>query len=562
MSAEKTLETGATEVRPRTVVFAVVPGGQGEPGEDEALAEIKELLRSADMDWVADVIQRRDAPNPRSYLGKGKMSELKAAIDENRATVAVCEDDLSPAQVAAVLDAVDADVLDRTELILTVFSKHAHSLEGTLQVHLAQLEYELTRMRGKGLVMSRLGAGVDMRGPGETKLEVDRRVVRRRIQVLRRRIEQMARTRRTQRARRLRAGVPLIALAGYTNAGKSTLLNALTDAQVSVRDRLFETLDPTSRSFRYRDRDYVLTDTVGFIRKLPHQLVDAFASTLEETTLADVVLVVADASLEASEIAVREQTVADVLDMIGSTAPRIVVFNKIDRVDDARLLRLRALYPEAEFIAAGTGFGLDGLRDRLGHFFDRALRPVRLLFPYHQAGEMHRLRGVASDVREEHTPQGVIFEARLPAAEAGRYARFRIEPELPEEAEAPEGLHDGRRRPGRDRGRGRRRCLTTGPPRGTTARCRSPCAFSRRPLACPSVPTSTTPPGTCTRLRRPRSRRCIARRSARASRWACRSTSRPSRCRARASPPVTASPSSTPPASSIPATGVRSASSS
>jgi len=432
VSAEKSMDTGATEARPRTVVFAVVPGGHGEPGEDEALAEIKELLRSAEMDWVADVIQHRDAPHPRSYLGKGKMSELKAAIGENRATVAVCEDDLSPAQVAAVLDAVDADVLDRTELILTVFSKHAHSLEGTLQVHLAQLEYELTRMRGKGLVMSRLGAGVDMRGPGETKLEVDRRVVRRRIQILRRRIDQMARTRRTQRARRLRAGVPLIALAGYTNAGKSTLLNALTDAEVSVRDRPFETLDPTSRSFRYHDRDYVLTDTVGLIRKLPHQLVDAFASTLEETTLADVVLVVADASLEPAEIGVREQTVADVLDMIGSTAPRIVVFNKIDRVDEARLRRLRALYPEAEFVAASEGVGLDALRDRLGRFFDRALRPVRLLFPYTEAGEMHRLRGVASDVREEHTPDGVIFEARLPAPEAGRYARFRIEPELPE----------------------------------------------------------------------------------------------------------------------------------
>jgi len=439
VSAENAADTGATEVRPRTVVFAVVPGRHGEPGEDEALAEIKELLRSADMDWVADVIQHRESPNPRSYLGKGKMSDLKAAIGEHQATVAVCEDDLTPAQVAAVLDAVEADVLDRTELILTVFSKHAHSLEGTLQVHLAQLEYELTRMRGKGLVMSRLGAGVDMRGPGETKLEVDRRVVRRRIQTLRRRIDQMARTRRTQRARRLRAGVPLIALAGYTNAGKSTLLNALTDAEVSVRDRLFETLDPTSRSFRYHDRDYVLTDTVGFIRKLPHQLVDAFASTLEETTLADVVLVVADASLEAAEIAVREQTVADVLDMIGSTAPRIVVFNKIDRVDEARLRRLRALYPEAEFIAASQGAGLDALRGRLGRFFDSALRPVRLLFPYTEAGEMHRLRGVASDVREEHTPDGVIFEARLPTAEAGRYAHFRIEPELSEELDHDDG---------------------------------------------------------------------------------------------------------------------------
>ena len=433
MGTEKVVDTGATEVRPRTVVFAVVPGRHGAPGEDEQLGEIKELLRSADMDWVADVIQHRDSPNPRTYLGKGKMSDLKESITENAATVAVCEDDLTPAQVASVLDAVDADVLDRTELILTVFSKHAHSLEGTMQVHLAQLEYELTRMRGKGLVMSRLGAGVDMRGPGETKMEVDRRVVRKRIQTLRDRIDQMARTRRTQRAKRVSTGVPLIALAGYTNAGKSTLLNALTDAEVSVRDRLFETLDPTSRTYRFHDRDYVVTDTVGFIRKLPHQLVDAFASTLEETTLADVVLVVADASLDPSEIGVREQTVADVLDMIGSTAPRIVVFNKIDRLDAGKLNRLRALYPEAEFIAAGEGLGLEALQARLGRFFDRALRPVRLLFPYKEAGEMHRLRGIASDVREEHTPEGVIFEARLPVAEAGRYARYRLEPDIPED---------------------------------------------------------------------------------------------------------------------------------
>jgi GTP-binding protein HflX len=275
-----------------------------------------------------------------------------------------------------------------------------------------------------------------MRGPGETKMEVDRRVVRKRIQTLRARIEQMARTRRTQRAKRLRAGVPLVALAGYTNAGKSTLLNALTDAQVSVRDRLFETLDPTSRSFRFHDRDYVVTDTVGFIRKLPHQLVDAFASTLEETTLADVVLVVADASLDPVEIGVRAQTVADVLDMIGSTAPRIVVFNKIDRLDEGQLVRLRALYPEAEFIAAGADLGLDDLRARLARFFDSALRSVRLLFPYSDAGDMHRLRGVASDVREEHTADGVVFEARLPAAEAGRYARFRLEPEIRDDDDA------------------------------------------------------------------------------------------------------------------------------
>ena len=427
MSDDTPIDTGATVARPQAVVFAVMPGGKDAPGAEEPLNEIKELLSSADMDVVGEVLQRRERPHPHSYLGKGKMEELVASVKQSGATVAVCEDDLSPGQVAAVLDAVDVDVLDRTELILTVFSKHANSLEGTLQVHLAQLEYELTRMRGKGLILSRLGAGVDMRGPGETKLEVDRRVVRKRIQTLRRRIDHMAKTRRTQRARRVSSAVPLISLAGYTNAGKSTLLNALTDAHVSVRDRLFETLDPTSRAYRYRDRDYVLTDTVGFIRKLPHQLVDAFASTLEETTLADVVLVVADASLEPAEIAVREQTVADVLDMIGSHAPRIVVFNKIDLLDEGKLRRLRALNPEAEFVAARSGEGLGRLQERLAHFFDRALRPVRLLFPYAEAGEMHRLRGIASDVREEHTGEGIVFEARLPVAEAERYARFRMD---------------------------------------------------------------------------------------------------------------------------------------
>jgi GTPase len=433
----QTTDTGATVARPQAVVFAVTRSAQG--GPDEQLNEIKELLASADMDCVGEVVQRRERPHPHSYLGKGKMEELKAEVERVAATVAVCEDDLSPGQIAAVLDTLDeVDVLDRTELILTVFSKHANSLEGTLQVHLAQLEYELTRMRGKGLIMSRLGAGVNMRGPGETKLEVDRRVVRTRIQSLRRRIEHMAQTRRTQRARRVSSAVPLIALAGYTNAGKSTLLNALTHADVSVRDRLFETLDPTSRSYRYRDRDYVLTDTVGFIRKLPHTLVDAFASTLEETTLADLVLVVADASADPAEIAAREQTVAEVLDMIGSHVPRIVVFNKIDLLDEGKLTRLKALNPEAAFVAARRGEGLDSLQERLAVFFDRALRPVHLLFPYGAGAEMHRLRGIASDVREEHTAEGILFEARLPAAEADRYARYRTDSRIAAPDDDPE----------------------------------------------------------------------------------------------------------------------------
>ena len=467
--------------------------------------------------------------------------------------MAVCEDDLTPAQVASVLDAVDADVLDRTELILTVFSKHAHSLEGTMQVHLAQLEYELTRMRGKGLVMSRLGAGVDMRGPGETKMEVDRRVVRKRIQTLRHRIDQMARTRRTQRAKRLRAGVPLIALAGYTNAGKSTLLNALTDAEVSVRDRLFETLDPTSRSFRYHDRDYVVTDTVGFIRKLPHQLVDAFASTLEETTLADVVLVIADASLDPSEIGVREKTVADVLDMIGSTAPRIVVFNKIDRLDEGKLARLRRCTRRRSSSPPEQTWDSTTCRRAWRASSTAPSAPCACCSPTRRPATCTVCAASPATCARSTPPDGVVFEARLPAAEAGRYARFRLEPEIPDEPR-----RQRRRRPDdrshTDDQTGRRRCLTPA--------CQSPSACSRHRRGSPSAPTSTTPPGTSTRRKRPRYRRSPAPSSAPASPWGCRATWRRSRCRAPASPPATASPSSTLRGSSTRGTAARCASSS
>jgi len=419
----------STVERPRAVVFAVLPGGSGSnEADEEALRELRELLASADIDPVGEVVQHREHPHQRSYLYPGKLEELRRTVRQTHAGVAVCEDDLSPGQVAAVLDAVDhVDVLDRTELILTVFSRHANTLAGTLQVHLAQLEYELTRMRGKGTILSRLGAGVDMRGPGETKLEVDRRVVRKRIQALRRRIDQMARTRRTQRTRRVRADVPLACLAGYTNAGKSTLLNALTDADVSVRDRLFETLDPTTRTYRHRDRDYVLTDTVGFIRKLPHQLVDAFASTLEETTIADLILVVADASQAPAELGERLDTVADVLEMIGSgDVARLLVLNKIDLVDEYRRTRLAAIYPDAVQVSAKSGEGLDGLLDHIADHFSRALQPVTLLVPYGDAGVVSRLRGVATDIRQENTEEGIVVTAMLSAEEAGRLGKYRL----------------------------------------------------------------------------------------------------------------------------------------
>jgi GTP-binding protein HflX len=415
--------------RASALVFAVMPPGAEEtPEERDRMTEIAELIESADMNVAGQVVQHKRRPDPRTYLGPGKLAELRAAVAESGATCAVCEDDLTPGQVAAVLDALDVDVLDRTELILSVFSRHAHSLEGRLQVDLAQLQYELTRVRGQGHVMSRLGAGTDMRGPGEQKLEVDRRVIRQRIQTLRGRIARMTRTRRTQRGRRVRADLPLIALAGYTNAGKSTLLNALTAADVSVRDRLFETLDPTTRSFRYRDRDYLVTDTVGFIRKLPHLLVDAFASTLEETSMADLLLVVADAAQPADEIAARQETVADVLAEIGSSeVPRLLVMNKIDLADAPARARLEAREPDAVCLSALTGEGLDDLREAISAFFERSLVPVRLLVPYDQGAVIDRLHGVATDIRQESVADGTLIEARLPLREANRYAALRID---------------------------------------------------------------------------------------------------------------------------------------
>ena len=418
------------------VVFAVLPP---KSAESERLAEIKDLLSSADIECVAELVQHRDHPFAHTYLGPGKLQDLSALIKETGATSAVCEDDMTPSQVAAVLDAVDVDVLDRTELILSVFAKHANTIEGRLQVDLAQLQYELTRVRGKGLVMSRLGGGGDMRGPGEMKLEVDRRVIRQRIQQLKQRVEHVARTRRTQRVRRVRATLPLITLAGYTNAGKSTLLNTLTGADVAVRDRLFETLDPTTRAFRYRDRDYLLTDTVGFIRKLPHLLVDAFASTLEEASIADLLLVVVDAGLEAGEIAAHQDTVAGVLAEIGADkVPRLTVYNKIDLLDAGGRSRLAARDPQGLQVVAATGEGIDELRESIARFFEDQLVPVRLLVPYTDGAVTGRLRGLGADIHEESTAEGIVVDARLPRAEADRYRHYVISGELGDDESEPD----------------------------------------------------------------------------------------------------------------------------
>src|SRR5436190_2202031 len=284
----------------RGFVLAVL--AQGLDAEDQ-LAEVKELARTAGVEPVGAVVQRRARPAQRTYVGKGKLEELKSRFGESSAESVIVDDELDPAQQRYLENALSARVVDRTQLILDIFAQHAVSAEGKLQVELAQLEYNLPRMRGMWQHLERLGGGVGTRGPGESQLETDRRLARRRITLLRKRLRALAGQRATRRKSRRRSETPTIALAGYTNVGKSTLLNALTGAGVSVNDRLFETLDPTTRGFEVDGRRYLVTDTVGFIRRLPHQLVEGFAATLEETLVADTVLHVADASLPDARLA-------------------------------------------------------------------------------------------------------------------------------------------------------------------------------------------------------------------------------------------------------------------
>src|SRR3954468_20323911 len=288
-------------------------------GDD--LAELKELLRTSGVVVVGKLVQHREAPHPNTYLGPGKVEELKDMVKRLDANLVACDDELSPRQERNLEQALEkVPVVDRTATILDIFAEHAHSAEGKLQVELAQLEYNLARMRGLWTHLERLGCvssgGFATRGPGEAQIETDRRLARNRISALRRRLEHVKSSRATQRAERERAHLPQVALAGYTNAGKSTLLNTMTGSAVSVRDRLFNTLDPTTRQLEIDGRPYLLTDTVGFIRKLPHQLVDAFGATLEETRLSDLILHVVDASAPEEELLEMLAAVDDVLDEI------------------------------------------------------------------------------------------------------------------------------------------------------------------------------------------------------------------------------------------------------
>jgi GTP-binding protein HflX len=398
--------------------------------DDLDLTELRELLRTAGVAVTGEMVQRRERPDPDRYFGRGKLVELKQAVKDADANLVAVDDELLPRQERNLEEELGVPVIDRTAIILDIFADHARSAEGKLQVELAQLEYNLARMRGLWTHLERLGAGrmdggIGTRGPGESQIETDRRLARGRISALRRRLRETKATRATMRQERERAGLPTVALAGYTNAGKSTLLNTLTGSDVGVRERLFHTLDPTTRSFEISGRQYLLTDTVGFIRKLPHQLVEAFSATLEEAMGADLIVHVVDASAPEGDMHQMMAAVDDVLDEIGAgDRPRLLALNKIDLLDDERRRELSFRLPDAVQVSGATGEGLDELRDAIEARFLATLRPMELLVPYEEGGSLSELHDLAGELEREDTPEGVRISARVPVAAAQRFERF------------------------------------------------------------------------------------------------------------------------------------------
>jgi GTPase len=423
--------------RQRALCLGVLPATSG---DGDPLAELKELLRTAGVATAGEAVQVRGRPDPDRYVGRGKLAEVRAEIARTNANLVACDDELVPRQERNLEQALGVPVIDRTAVILDIFADHAHSAEGKLQVELAQLEYNLARMRGLWTHLERLGGGIGTRGPGETQIETDRRLARDRIATLRRRLERLERNREVMRTRRSGSALPIVALAGYTNAGKSTLLNAMTGAGAGVGERLFHTLDPTTRAYRHHGRRYLLTDTVGFIRKLPHQLVEAFKATLEETALADLILHVVDASEPEHQRREAIAAVDAVLQEIGAdSVPRLCVYNKLDLLDPADANELVIRDPGSIAICALSGRGLEELRDRIESRFEETLASLELLLPYSQGATLAELHDLAGDLEREDRPEGVLVRASIPAALAHRFTDFALN--------GAATTHDGHGRP-------------------------------------------------------------------------------------------------------------------
>lgn len=403
---------------------------------DASLAELAALAETAGSEVLEGLIQRRDKPDPSTYIGSGKAVELREVVTSTGADTVICDGELSPAQLNALEKIVKVKVVDRTALILDIFAQHATSREGKAQVELAQMQYMLPRLRGWGESMSRqaggraggAGGGVGTRGPGETKIETDRRRIRERMSKLRREIKEMKQARDTRRSRRLHSDVPSVAIVGYTNAGKSSLLNALTGAGVLVENALFATLEPTTRRGEFTDgRPAVLTDTVGFVRHLPTQLVEAFRSTLEEVVDADLLVHVVDGSdtnplaqIDAVHRVIREVQA----EQHAAPAPELLVVNKVDAADDLMLAQLRSALPGAVFVSARTGEGMDRLRARIGELIEPRQVAVDVTIPYSRGDLVARLHDDGHVDATEHTEHGTRVKARVPAAMAAALREF------------------------------------------------------------------------------------------------------------------------------------------
>ena len=403
----------------RVVLVSVWTTGTAQDA-DVAMAELSSLADTAGALVVDTLIQRRDQPDPATYVGSGKVSEIRDAVVASGADTVICDGELSPAQLRNLEDKLDVKVVDRTTLILDIFAQHARSVEGKTQVELAQLNYLRQRLRGWGDSLSRQvggraagGVGIGGRGPGETKIETDRRRINSRAAVLRRRLKTMANTRALSRSTRQRDQIPSVAIVGYTNAGKSSLLNRLTDADVLIEDALFATLDPTTRRAKADDgRIYTLTDTVGFIQHLPTDLVEAFKSTLEETVQADLLAHVVDGS-NADPLA-QVRAVQDVLSQIGANeVPQITVINKIDVATPDMLATLRHSIPDAIFVSATTGEGVDKLREAMEARLPQPGVLVDLIVPWSRGDLIDKAHRTGKVMTAEPTADGTHLVGRV-----------------------------------------------------------------------------------------------------------------------------------------------------
>lgn len=400
------------------VILVGVSEQDGDDAED-SLAELAELVKTAGASVAGTLIQKRELIHPGTYVGTGKVAEIAELLEHTGATGIVCDDELSPAQLKNLETMLNTKVMDRTLIILDIFAARATTSEGKIQVELAQLKYRLSRLTGLGRSMSRLGGGIGTRGPGEKKLEIDRRLINDRIAQLNRELKEVVKHREIARAKRERNAVPVVAIVGYTNAGKSTLLNHLTDAEVLEEDKLFATLDPTTRMLELEGHQQVLlTDTVGFIRKLPHHLIEAFKSTLEEAKYADYIIHVVDASNPQRDK--QMYIVYETLDHLGVKNKKILtLFNKIDIItDDDPLQDFRA--DHVLQISAAENAGLDAVKDVLQEMLREDKIYIERVIPYAQAGVLQLVRNKGELVSEEYVPEGISIRAYVPMEVYGK----------------------------------------------------------------------------------------------------------------------------------------------